>query len=48
LAFPTVSRSVQHLHKLGIVQESSGRERGQVFVYDALLKILSEGTEQPL
>ncbi len=45
LTFPTISKSVRQLQSLGILKEISGRERGQVFVYDRLLRILSEGTE---
>jgi Fic family protein len=48
MTFPTVSRSVYHLRQLNIIEEISGRERGQVFVYEALLRILGEGTGEPL
>jgi Fic family protein len=45
LAEPTVRSSFAHLSKLGIAKEVSGRQRGQVFGYQAYIHILSEGTE---
>jgi Fic family protein len=42
---PTVSAALKNLEDLGIVREITGRQRGRVFVYDALLKILQQGTE---
>jgi len=44
LSYPTVSKSVQHLHDLGIVQEVTGKQRYRQFVYGKYLKILSRGT----
>ena len=34
-----------HLTKLGIVRESTGRKRRKLYVYEAYLNILGEGTE---
>ncbi|HEY0184837.1 MAG TPA: hypothetical protein VGC09_18710 [Rhodopila sp.] len=31
--------------RLGIARETTGRQRGRVFVYGALLDLLSEGTD---
>ncbi len=45
LSQPTVTLAVNHLQKLGIVSESTGRKRKKLYVYDAYLKILSEGAE---
>ncbi len=45
LSQPTVGKSVDHLIALGIVRETSGRQRGRTFVYDAYLGLLDEGTE---
>jgi len=42
---PTVTTAMKHLTDLGIVQESTGRKRNKLYVYDSYLKILSEGTE---
>lgn len=45
LSHPTVSNAVQHLEKLGIVRETTGRQRGRRFAYSDYMKILNEGTE---
>ena len=42
---PTVTSAIDHLVKLGIAQEATGRKRKKLYVYDAYLKILNEGTE---
>ncbi len=44
-SYPTVSRAVQALEKLGIVGEITGRKRERVFAYRQYLAILNEGTE---
>ena len=45
LSRPTVTSSLSHLRQLGIVRETTGRQRGRAFVYDRYLALLSEGTE---
>ena len=45
ISFPTVNACVGHLRKLGVLRERTGKRRGRLFVYEAYLKILSEGTE---
>lgn len=45
LSAPTVRKSVNHLIDIGVVQETSGRQRNKLYVYGEYLKILSEGTE---
>jgi Fic family protein len=45
LSQPTVTSAIAHLRKLGIVRETTGRQRGKVFVYGAFLDLLSEGTD---
>ena len=45
LSVPTVTASLQHLAKLGIARETTGRNYGRIYVYDKYLKILNEGTE---
>lgn len=42
---PTVNKSIQHLEELGIIRETTGRQRGRRFVYQEYLSILSRGTE---
>jgi Fic family protein len=45
ISSPTVAKSLEHMHKLGMLREITGRQRHRLFVYDAYLAILSEGTE---
>ncbi len=42
---PTVAKSLEHMRHLGLLREVTGRQRHRLFVYDAYLAILSEGTE---
>jgi Fic family protein len=42
---PTVRKSLEHLEALGIVRETTGRQRGRVYQYQKYLEILDEGTE---
>jgi len=44
-SYPTVSRSVEALERLGIVREITGRKRERVFAYSRYLDTLNEGTE---
>ena len=45
LSFPTVSSALSRLDKLRIAREVTGMERNRVFIYDAYISILNEGTE---
>jgi Fic family protein len=45
LSAPTVAKSLEHMRRLGILRETTGRQRHRLFVYDAYLAILNEGTE---
>ena len=45
LSPPTVANAIRRLEKLGILRETTGKQRGRLFVYDAYLEILSRGTE---
>jgi Fic family protein len=45
ISFPTASAAIDHLEKLGILREVTGRQRNRHFVYGAYLAILNEGTE---
>jgi Fic family protein len=42
---PTIAKSLEHMRRLGIVRENTGRERHRLFVYERYLAILNEGTE---
>jgi len=46
LTFPSASKAIENLIKVGIVQEITGKRRDRIFVYKQYLLILSEGTEQ--
>ena len=45
LSAPTVTKSLEHMIKLGMVRETTGKQRRRLFVYDPYLAILNEGTE---
>lgn len=45
ISAPTVAKSMEHMRRLGILREITGRQRHRLFVYDAYLAILNEGTE---
>ncbi len=45
ISAPTVRKSIAHLVDLGILRETTGKKRGQIFIYDSYLGILNQGTE---
>ena len=45
ISAPTVAKSLEHMRQLGLLREITGRERHRLFVYEAYLAILNEGTE---
>ncbi len=45
ISAPTVAKSLSHMINLGILEETTGRERHRLFVYRRYLDILNEGTE---
>ena len=45
LSIPTVTVALDHLVRLGIAKEITGKRRARIFGYPRYLKILSEGTE---
>lgn len=45
LTLPTVIRAFKELEKLGIVRETTGRERRRLYAYVAYLELLNQGTE---
>lgn len=44
VSYPTASRMIESLERLGIVTESTGRRRNRVYSYQAFIAILSEET----
>lgn len=47
LSTTTVGSTLERMAELGIVKERTGKRRGRIFFYTALLRILEEGTDQP-
>jgi Fic family protein len=47
LSAPTVAKALQHMVKLGLVRETTGKQRHRLFTYHRYLEILNEGTEIP-
>jgi Fic family protein len=45
ISAPTVAKSLGHMIDLGILEETTGRERHRLFVYRRYLNIINEGTE---
>ena len=45
ISFPTVAASVEHLRRLGVMREITGKQRSRLFVYQRYMAILSKGTE---
>ncbi len=43
--FPTVAAAIDHMQRLGILHEITGRQRHRLFAYRAYMDILNEGTE---
>ena len=47
LSAPTVAKALQHMVKLGMVRETTGKQRHRLFTYRRYLDILNQGTEVP-
>jgi Fic family protein len=47
LSAPTVAKALQHMVKLGLVRETTGKQRHRLFTYHRYLEILNRGTELP-
>jgi Fic family protein len=45
LSIPTVTATLQHLTKVKVVKEVTGKRRDRLLAYPRCLNILSEGTE---
>jgi Fic family protein len=45
LTLPTVLRSFKEMERLGLIQETTGRERGRMYAYISYLTLLNHGTE---
>jgi Fic family protein len=47
LSPPTVAKALRHMVKLGLVRETTGKQRHRLFTYYRYLDILNRGTELP-
>jgi Fic family protein len=47
LSAPTVAKALQHMLKLGMVRETTGKQRHRLITYHRYLEILNRGTELP-
>jgi DNA-binding MarR family transcriptional regulator len=47
LSAPTVAKIFQHMVKLGMVRETTGKQRHRLFAYHHYLDILNQETELP-
>jgi Fic family protein len=45
LSQPTVTASLAHLERLGLVREITGKKTWRLFAYSEYMELLSEGTE---
>ncbi len=45
ISYPTVASGVEHMQRLGIVKEITGKQRDRLYAYAEYLDILNEGTE---
>jgi Fic family protein len=45
ISAPTVAKSIEHMRILGMIRETTGKQRHRLFVYDKYLAILNQGTE---
>lgn len=47
MSVPTTTQALGNLQRLGLVRESTGRQRGKIFVYQRYIDLLNEGTTTP-
>jgi Fic family protein len=45
ISIPTVTAALNHLLRVGIVEEVTGKQRDRVFTYSRYFNLVSEGTE---
>jgi len=45
LSAPTVTKAIEHMVRLSMLREITGKQRHRLFVYDRYLAILNQGTE---
>jgi len=45
ISFPTAGMALENLAKIGIVRETTGRQRGRIYAYSEYLALLDRGTD---
>jgi Fic family protein len=45
MSVPTVTASLKHLQRLGLISELTGKRRGRIFAYTRYMAVVSAGTE---
>jgi Fic family protein len=45
VSFPTASTALENLAKIGVVRETTGRQRGRIYAYSDYLALLDRGTD---
>jgi Fic family protein len=45
ISFPTASTALENLVKIGVVRETTGRQRGRIYAYSDYLALLDRGTD---
>lgn len=46
ISAPTVAKAIEHMRRLRMIRETTGKQRRRLFVYDKYLAILNQGTER--
>lgn len=45
ISFPTAAAALENLVEIGVVRETTGRQRGRVYAYSDDIALLARGTE---
>lgn len=45
ISFPTAAAALENLVEIGVVRETTGRQRGRVYAYSDYISLLDRGTE---
>ncbi len=45
ISFPTANTALENLVKIGVVRETTGRQRGRIYAYSDYLALLDRGTD---
>ena len=45
ISFPTAGMTLENLARIGVVRETTGRQRGWIYAYSEYLALLDRGTD---